>query len=217
MSRAKSGNMLYLKEIINLTRKFTSGCIKIVQVGILLLKDYLLCYHGTVKRDGKYIEENGVNLEEGRFNTDFGKGFYVTNNLKQAESWAKVRHKQFLKRLSTTDNRPVVVCFLLDIKKLLKLSGKQFEEVNLEWSDFIIECRYAGEKNYLAHEFDYVVGALADGKVIALLNRYIDGIVSNKEFFKGIYPYTNQSTQLSLHTIKAIECLNILEVKELEL
>lgn len=97
-----------------------------------------------------------------------------------------------------------------------KLSGKQFEEVDLKWSNFIIDCRHFGEQNQLAHKFDYVEGALADGKVIALLKRYLNGRISNIDFFKGIYPYTNQSTQLSLHTINALECLNILEVKELE-
>lgn len=186
-------------------------------VGIMLLKEYLLCYHGTIKRDGEYIEENGIQLKEGRFNTDFGKGFYVTNNLKQAESWAKVRHKQFQKRLTDKESKPVVICFLLDVKKLSKLEGKQFEKASLAWSDFIIECRHAGEQNQLAHPFDYVVGALADGKIIALLRRFTDGMINNKEFLEGISPYTSQSSQLSMHTEKAIECLNILEVKEIEL
>lgn len=189
----------------------------IALVGIILLNEYLLCYHGTIKRDGEYINENGIQLGEGRFNTDFGQGFYITNHLKQAESWAKVRHKQFQKRLSEKDNQPVVVCFLLDIKQLSKLSGMQFKEANLAWSDFIIECRSAGEQNQLAHSFDYVFGALADGKIMALLKRFTDGMIDNKEFLTGIFPYTSQSSQLSLHTEKAIKCLNILEVREIEL
>lgn len=51
----------------------------------MLLKDYLFCFHGTIKRHGEYIKNNGIDLDKSRFATDFGKGFYVTNNQKQAE------------------------------------------------------------------------------------------------------------------------------------
>ncbi|MEK4949271.1 DUF3990 domain-containing protein [Bacillus sp. FSL W8-1127] len=61
-----------------------------------MLKDYLFCFHGTIKRYGEYIENNGIDLDKSRFATDFGKGFYVTNNQKQAEKWAKIKHQDTL-------------------------------------------------------------------------------------------------------------------------
>ena len=51
-----------------------------------MLKDYIFCYHGTIKRDGEYIKVKGIDLEKSRFVTDFAKGFYVTNNVNQAEN-----------------------------------------------------------------------------------------------------------------------------------
>lgn len=42
---------------------------------------YLFCYHGTTKRDGVNIEQS-IDLSKARYRTDFGKGFYVTNNFK---------------------------------------------------------------------------------------------------------------------------------------
>lgn len=77
----------------------------------MILDDYTICYHGTIKRDGEYIREQGIDLNKSRYATDFGKGFYVTNNLKQAEQWARIKHLDYKNTLSAEDSKPVVMYF----------------------------------------------------------------------------------------------------------
>jgi len=48
-------------------------------------------YHGTNLFAAKVIQYNGVLLDAQRELTDFGKGFYVTPNFKQAVNWSYVK------------------------------------------------------------------------------------------------------------------------------
>lgn len=91
------------------------------------MKSYLFCYHGTIKRDGEAIQQS-IDLSKARYRTDFGKGFYVTNNLKQAENWAIGRAKDEVLEDGSLppEAKPVVVYFQIDLKKLQVLKNKQF-------------------------------------------------------------------------------------------
>ncbi|WP_161946578.1 DUF3990 domain-containing protein [Ureibacillus xyleni] len=181
-----------------------------------MLNDYLFCYHGTIKRYGEYIESNGINLDKSRFATDFGKGFYVTNNKYQAEKWAKIKYQDNIDKFSSEDIKPVVVYFALDINKITGLSGCIFEEPNLDWGNFILDCRKEGMRDGIFHSYDFVLGHLADGKIVALLRRAISGRIDSNEFLVGISPLSSTNTQLSLHTEKSLECIKCLGVKEIE-
>lgn len=75
------------------------------------MESYLFCYHGTIKRDGLAIEKN-IDLSKARYRTDFGKGFYLTNNLKQAQQWAIGRAKDAMDRGGNSDDFVPVVVYL---------------------------------------------------------------------------------------------------------
>lgn len=53
--------------------------------------DNYTVYHGTNLFSAKMILNYGVMLEAQRDYTDFGKGFYVTPNQKQAIKWSYVK------------------------------------------------------------------------------------------------------------------------------
>lgn len=181
------------------------------------MESYLFCYHGTIKRDGLAIQQN-IDLSKARYRTDFGKGFYVTNNLKQAEQWAIGRTKVAkVARLDEIGNEPVVVYFQLDIKKLMGLSSKQFEHPNKEWAEFIFKCRQKGLKKELYHGHDCTLGPLADGRTNILVQEMSEGLISLEEFLEGIKPYHSKNSQLALHTQEAINCLTVVGVKEIEM
>lgn len=181
------------------------------------MESYVFCYHGTTKRDGLAIQQN-IDLSKARYRTDFGKGFYVTDNLKQAEQWAIGQTKAAkVARLDEIGNEPVVVYFQLDIKKLKSLSAKQFVQPNQEWAEFIFNCREKGLKKELYHDYDYTVGPLADGRTNILVQEMSEGLISLSEFLEGIKPYHYKNSQLALHTQKAINCLTVVGVKEIEM
>lgn len=183
----------------------------------MILDDYTICYHGTIKRDGEYIREQGIDLNKSRYATDFGKGFYVTNNLKQAEKWAQIKHLDYKDSLSTDDSKPVVMYFLLNAKLLNNLNGIHFKEADNNWGEFILESRVKGMSKQISHTYDYVKGPLADGKLMPLLKRYISGKINKTAFIKGIMPKSVTHQQMSLHSNRAIQCLDFMEVKEIEL
>ncbi|MCR2823786.1 DUF3990 domain-containing protein [Lederbergia panacisoli] len=181
-----------------------------------MLKDYINCYHGTIKVHSEYITLNGITFNKSRYATDFGKGFYLTNNESQAIDWAKRKSKHHFGNGSTDDATPVIIHFNIDITKLGKLKHCFFEEPNLDWSNFILECRKKGLEVGLYHDFHFVLGSLADGKIMPLVRRAIGGRINNMEFLDGIRPTSSANTQLSLHTDAALKCITLMEVREIE-
>lgn len=181
------------------------------------MESYLFCYHGTIERDGEAIKQK-IDLSRARFRTDFGKGFYVTNNLKQAEHWAISRAKdEIVDGVLPVGSKPVVVYFQLNIKELASLTSKQFEQPTKEWAEFIFNCRSLGMNRELFHAYDYTKGPLADGRTNILVRRMLKGIISVDEFLDGIKPLHIKNSQLALHTEAAIQCLEIVGVKEIEM
>lgn len=181
------------------------------------METYLFCYHGTIKRDGLAIQQN-IDLSKARYRTDFGKGFYLTDNLKQAQQWAVGRAKDSMGRGGNSDDfAPVVVYFQLDLKKLYKLTCKSFNEPSKEWAEFIYNCRIAGLKKELFHQYDYTVGPLADGRTSILVQEMNEGLISLDEFSEGIQPYHHKSSQMAMHTAVALDSLKIVGVKEIDM
>ena len=90
------------------------------------MDSYKFCYHGTIKKAGEAIQQT-IDLSKARANTDFGKGFYLTDNLEQAKQWAVSRSRiSRVKGQLKEGLEPVVVYFALDVNKLGKLKNIQF-------------------------------------------------------------------------------------------
>lgn len=48
----------------------------------------MILYHGTRKSSAINIINNGIDLHRGKKRADFGKGFYLTPDLRTAKDWA---------------------------------------------------------------------------------------------------------------------------------
>lgn len=64
----------------------------------------MLVYHGST------IAIQKPDIQYGRFNLDFGKGFYVTALQEQAEKWAE-------RRSFMSNNEPVISVYEFDIAR----------------------------------------------------------------------------------------------------
>ena len=111
----------------------------------------------------------------GRKKVDFGQGFYLTKLRKQAESWAKAiaerkgRHAQ-----------PTVSTFSFDIDAV-KSGGyriKIFESYDLEWLEYVVDCRRGGMKQ---QQYDVVEGGIANDNVIDTVEDYENGIITAEQ------------------------------------
>ena len=126
-------------------------------------------------------------IRKGRNTKDFGTGFYCTIIKEQAQRWAK--------RYDTK------IVSIYDVRLNSSLKIKDFREMTDEWLDFIIDCR-AGK----THDYDIVIGAMADDQIYNYISDYMDGSITREQFWvlaKFKYP----THQISFHTISALDTL----------
>ena len=82
-----------------------------------------------------------------------------------------------------------------------KLKYLIFEEMTEEWLDFIVDCRSGKDHNY-----DIVIGAMADDQIYNFVSDYIDGTITREQFWvlaKFKYP----THQIAFCTKDALKCL----------
>jgi len=96
---------------------------------------------------------------------DFGIGFYVTTDMKQAEKWAKRKAV----RLNT---KPVNNVYDLS-DNLSTYNGLVFKDEDVKWLDFVANCR-KGNDDYM--KYDYISGSVANDDVFLTVDMYIRGI-----------------------------------------
>lgn len=157
-----------------------------------------------------------MDISEQRHVTDFGKGFYVTNNFQRACIWAKSKHDfvLFKGKFNSNEIRSAVVKIEINIQSLIDLQGIVYEELNKDWANFIYRCRKDGFYNKLYHNYDYVCGWIADNNVAKLSSRIKHSSIPSEEFLASILPnlFYGDQYQLSLNTKRAVQCIMKKEV-----
>ncbi|MCL2098055.1 MAG: DUF3990 domain-containing protein [Bacteroidales bacterium] len=159
-------------------------------------------YHGSYM----LIEE--IDLSKAIPNKDFGKGFYVTKFLEQAESWAKIigkRHKTegFVTEFVFYDTEFT--------ERLCKV--KHFETYNEEWLDFVVENRNPFGK---MHDYDIVEGPVANDKVQNRISLYLDGVISKADFLEEL-KWHEDTHQICFCTLKSLLTLQRTDRKQFSL
>lgn len=139
-------------------------------------------YHGS------YTTIAHPQIITGKNTKDFGPGFYCTVIHEQAERWAR--------RYET----PMVCTYTVRLNTDLKIL--EFKEMTEEWLDFIIACRHG-----IPHDYDIVIGAMANDQIYNFIADYIDGIITREQFWamaKFKYP-THQINFCSEASLKCLE------------
>jgi len=154
----------------------------------------VLVYHGS------NMEVANPDISYGRFNLDFGKGFYVTTLQAQAEKWARRRAKA-----SKTEPCVSVYEFYINDLDILMFSG--YTE---EWLDFVVKNRTG---TLGSHQYDAIYGNIADDDVATIVNDYIRllnrGRISQtgKLFYLEQLQYSEPNNQYCIATMKGINAL----------
>lgn len=161
-------------------------------------------YHGS------HTKIDTIDLTKSKANKDFGRGFYVTKYLSHAESWAKIIGDK-------NGTLGFVTTFEFDendfTKSICKI--KHFDSYSEEWLDFIVANR--NKKGNFSHDYDIVIGPVADDKVQKTLRFYLNGQFEKLKFLKMLehHEETHQicfCTLNSLQTIDKIEEHSIFEI-----
>lgn len=147
---------------------------------------------------GSYMPVTTPFVGLGRKNVDFGQGFYLTGLEEQAISWAVT-----IAERKGRNAHPTVSSYELDLDMVIAngYRVKVFESYNLEWLDYVVNCRRGGEmhKNY-----DIVEGGVADDNVIDTVEDYENGIITAGQAL-GQLAYKKVNHQLCILNQRIIE------------
>ena len=145
----------------------------------------------TTLYHGSYTEVSSPLVKLGRAKVDFGQGFCLTLLKAQAESWAKT-----ISERRKTGTQAIVSTFTLDMDGI-KADGfriKTFETYNLDWLEYVIDCRKGGT---IQNQYDLVEGGVANDNVIDTVEDYENGII-NAEQALGQLKYKAVNRQLCI-------------------
>ena len=150
-------------------------------------------YHGS----NIIIEQ--INLSKCRPYKDFGQGFYLTAIKEQAEQMAR-------RTSAIYGGEPIVTEFEFDESALGFLSVKMFKDPSEEWALFVMANR--SRKNVQpTHDFDIVIGPVADDTIATLFRNFDDGIIDLPMLVQGL-KYKKVSSQYLFHSAEAIKYLH---------
>lgn len=154
-------------------------------------------YHGSD------VEVADVDLARSQMYKDFGSGFYVSVDRKQAVLFAKYKAD----RPASKTHKAVVSVFDFDERALTdgSLRVKQFEGYSTEWVDFIHEYRHSNETDY-----DLIIGPIANDDVRTQYARYDMGEITKEELLESL-KYKRVIYQYCFKTMTAVSFLKSLE------
>ena len=125
-------------------------------------------YHGT------NVDFDVIDLTKSNKYKDFGQGFYLTDIRSQAEELAAKKSRLF-------GGYPVIQEYEFDESLLssAELKVLKFDKPSTEWSEFIFKNR--NRDNNFTHDYDIVIGPIANDGVAYLLGRYEEGTLTIEE------------------------------------
>ena len=150
-------------------------------------------YHGS------NVEIEYVDLSRGRRGKDFGKGFYANPDYMQAVEFCS----NVVRREGS--GIPTVTSFEFDESALERLNVKRFEGYSKEWAEFILMNRN-NISDKPAHDFDIVIGPIADDGVGTQIRRLSRGFITFDAFLEEL-KYSKVSIQYFFGTEKALKYL----------
>lgn len=146
----------------------------------------MIVYHGS------YMAIAAPDVVHSRPRVDFGKGFYVTPILEQAQKWCD--------RFKRVGKEAVVSRYNFDEIAYDEAKVLIFDAYSDDWLDFILKCR-TGEDSF---DYDIVVGGVANDRVFNTVELYFDGLIDKKEAIKRLR-YQKPNLQICFRTQTAIE------------
>lgn len=153
----------------------------------------MILYHGT----NAVIEE--IDLGQSRVGKDFGMGFYLTHDEQVAHRQAERKLKQF------GEGEVIVYKYLVNVEALTGANTLRFDGYTLDWARFVLNNR-KNRTRIQVHDYDIVVGPIADDVVGYQIRRVEEGIISEEQFLEEI-KYHTITIQYLFATPKAIKLL----------
>lgn len=143
---------------------------------------------------------NQVDLKKCHPFKDFGCGFYLTDNIEHARNMA-------YRRTVRAGGEECISTFEFDFEGATRnLKIQIFEKPSEEWAEFVMKNR---NENIIhpVHDYDIVIGPIADDSVAMSFRLFQDGFISISELVKRL-EYKELSIQYFFHNATAITYLS---------
>lgn len=139
----------------------------------------MILYHGSNMAIDK------PDLSKSKPYKDFGRGFYLSADLHQAQRMAEQR------TTIMKSGSPTITRFSFDEAAMRdgSMKTKIFDSYTEEWAEFVWVNRDI-HMPQPSHDYDFVYGPIADDSVTFQLRRYKYGTITLQEFVRELqYPY----------------------------
>ena len=133
---------------------------------------------GTLLYHGSYCEVRTPELKKCRQNKDFGKGFYLTTDIAQAKSFARLTLEKMKRSgaIPSYSHSKAVSCFEYISKTPLEI--KYFDTADKDWLHCIVGHRVDGSFPKIVEDmahFDIIGGKIANDATNSTIFSYILG------------------------------------------
>lgn len=152
-------------------------------------------YHGS------NVSIEKIDLTRSHPDKDFGKGYYLTDIRTQAEAMS-------IRRVRIAgEGEPTLTVYRFDESQLHspELRVKVFDEPTEEWALFVLSNREASLTGY-THDYDIVIGPIADDGVAFQLDRYIRHMITLATLVEEL-TYRKLNRQYYFGTERALQTL----------
>lgn len=142
---------------------------------------------------------------------DFGRGFYLTLDKKQAANFAELK-----RRRNGTENK-YVNSYELQVNNDVKILT--FEEADEKWFKFV--CKNRSEKLSTNNDYDIIIGKIADDSTTTIINNFLSGSygdVESKEAIKvatSLFLPNRLKDQICIKTNKGLEYMKFISAEEI--
>jgi len=161
----------------------------------------MLLFHGS-----NLIVEKPCLLNQTR-GLDFGAGFYLTTNEKQAVSFSEIVVNRNKSGIATVN------VFDFDIEHANStLAVRKFNGADYDWLDFVSKNRL---KTYEGKSYDVIIGAVANDKVMPTIQAFLSNFI-NEEAALITLKTSKLTDQVCLKSEKALSLLKFVKSYEVK-
>lgn len=134
------------------------------------LQNGMIIYHGS------FVEVKEPDLNKCAKYKDFGRGFYLTTSIKQANSFARLSTAKAIasRKIDSNQNYGVVSSFR--VKHIESLKQIAYDSANREWLHCIVGYRKRNTFNQVVEEvseYDLISGKIANDLTNTTINAYM--------------------------------------------
>lgn len=151
-------------------------------------------YHGT------NIDFDHIDIDKSKPNKDFGRGFYLSADYEQAKNMADIKVEQM------ETGMPLVQEYSINEVEMKSLKCMTFDDYTEEWAKFILLNRN-NPSSVPAHDYDIVIGPIADDRVGVQLWRYESQLIDLPTLIKRLKYMKGITFQYFFGTERAIKLL----------